>query len=478
MGEAKTISGHWWINGRDKPSHGGVLTEEDGELTLKVVIPGGFSMAAVVQSASHAKEVPETIHGRDEQDKPIVLFGCFRKGHSISQGQEEYEIKALAAAQGSEIPSWHEPIVRSLRVRIQYLHRWLETEYLQEITLPDGTKAWTELRHDNLVFQITEGIQFRIRQESKNKPDNDGRRFSPECEVWLTFDTPRTLEETCDRWVHWIAHFFSLLAGTDLRCEEITISDVDLFALGDTMEDAMTWFDRRTSVLGRCATESRNRMSDPTSFRMLAPYSEVKEQLGQMLKAWYEVGERLDPVVNIFTTVVFHQSLYMTAGFLHLIQALEVYHAKSGHFASTQLPPDEHTERVEKVVKAVPSDLADWTRRKIQAGNYKYLNERLAEIFRANESAAKLLFGDIDVMAGKMAYTRNYFTHYGKGPDPEKFLTQAEIGPLIFKMEHFLWMLLLKEVGAPESARQKVLNRASKIVSRSLGRPKPGAEGV
>ncbi len=476
MANAKTISGHWWIYGRDKPSHAGVLTEEDGELTLKIIIPGGLSIAAVVQSTSHAKDVPAVIAGRDEEDKPVILFGCFRKGHRISQGQEEYEIKALAAVQGSEIPSWHEPIVRSLRVRIEHLHRWLETEYLQETKLADGKTAWTETRHEDLIFPITEGVQLRIRQETDNKPDNDARRFSPNCEVWLTFDTPRSLDETCDKWVNWIGHFFSLLAGTNLWCQEITISDINLFALGDTMDDAMTWFSRRTSVLGRCATDSRSRMSDPTPFRMLAPYSAVEGQMGEMLKAWYEVSERLDAVVNIFTTVVFHQALYMTAGFLHLVQALEVYHAKSGHFASTQLPPDEHTERVKEVVKAVPPELADWTRKKIQGGNYKYLNERLAEIFQANESSAKLLFGDIGVMADKMAYTRNYFTHYGKTPDPEKFLTQVEIGPLIFKLEHFLWMLLLKEIGAPESARQKVLNRASKIVSRSLGRPRPDPE--
>jgi len=204
---------------------------------------------------------------------------------------------------------------------------------------------------------------------------------------------------------------------------------------------------------------------------MAASYSSVRDQLGTMLQRWHTVSERLDAVVGLFTSVVFHHALYSTAEFLFLVQALEVYHARSGHFESYQLPPEEHKKKVEEVLKTVPAEHAEWVRLKIISANYKYLSERLLAVFQANESLAKGLFNNLEETSEKIAYTRNHYTHYTSGTGHEKFIDEDAMAQLNFSLEHFLWALLLKEIGAPESAGRKIIRTAEGASFTTLAGP-------
>jgi len=472
MAEIKKITGRWWIHGKDSPALGGVLSQKDGRLTLRIVnTAGGEAIGQMLAKGAQVglPGVPQVIHGRDSQDKPVSLFGCFCSQHTTSQGEEKYKISALAGVQGCEIESWQKPLIRTVYVRVQHLHRWLESDALERIQLPDGKTAYTSRKYSETVFPITDGVTFRITQSSRHSHGQDGAEFKPDCKIALSFAAPRSLEEICGKWTHWVAHFFSLLVGTNLRLEEIIVSEVDLFSLGKTMDDAAIFFGSQATVLGRTKTKSRTRISNPNPYDMAASYSDVRDQLGTMLQRWHAVSERLDPVVGLFTSVVFHHALYSTAEFLFLVQALEVYHARSGHFDSFQLPPADHKKKVEEIVKTVPAEHAEWVRRKIISANYKYLNERLLAVFQANEDIAKEAFGDLVGTSEKIAYTRNHYTHYTNEAEHEKFIDEAAMARLNFSLEHFLWALLLREIDAPASAADKIIRRAHGARFTTLG---------
>jgi hypothetical protein len=481
MTDPEEITGRWWIHGDSSPPMAGVLSQEGGSLSLRIVnTAGGESVARLLTQGAQVglPAIPNVIRGRDSQDKPVTLFGCFCESHSTSQGEEVYEIAVLAGVQGCDIESWKKPVVRTVFVRLQHFHRWLEMDVLKSVPLPDGKTGWKACEYSEILFPIAEGIDFRITQSLRHKQGQDGDEFRPECKICLSFANPRSMEEVCEKWTHWIAHFFSLLVGTSLRLEEIMVSEVDLFSLGKSIEDAVIYFGSQAKVLGRTQTTIRTRLSDPNPYDMAASYSSVRDQLGTMLQRWHAVSERLDPVVGLFTSVVFHHALYSTAEFLFLVQALEVYHTRSGHFESYQLPPDDHKKKVEEVLRTVPTEHSEWVRRKIISANYKYLNERLLAVFQANESLAKGLFHNLEETSEKIAYTRNHYTHYTSGTGHQKFIDQDTMAQLNFSLEHFLWALLLKEIGAPESAGHKIIRTAERAKFTTLTGPMPPEQAL
>jgi ApeA N-terminal domain 1 len=202
MTDREEITGRWWIHGDTSPPRGGVLSQEGEKLSLKIVnTAGGESVARMLAQSAQVglPVIPNVVRGRDSQDKPVTLFGCFCDGHSVSQGEEVYEISALTGVQDCEIESWQKPVVRTVFVRLQHFHRWLEMDVLKSIPLPDGKTGWKACDYSEVRFPIAEGIEFRITQSLRHKQGQDGDKFRPDCKICLSFATPRSKEEVSRR---------------------------------------------------------------------------------------------------------------------------------------------------------------------------------------------------------------------------------------------------------------------------------------
>ena len=197
-------------------------------------------------------------------------------------------------------------------------------------------------------------------------------------------------------------------------------------------------------------------MSDPLHPYMHAPFEVVKDQLGDMLKRWLEMSDRLEPMINLFSTIAFHQQLYLKAQFLLLVQCLEVYHTQSKHFVSQQLDSKEHKRRSELALKSMPEEIKSWVKQKLKP-NYKSLGERLTEVFQRNIGESARLFCPLDITVDRIKYTRNHLTHYTNDVNSPRYLKQDELGALNFKMEHFIWVLLLRELDAPEECIKRTM---------------------
>jgi len=468
MSENSEISGRWWIDGQSKSPLAGILSVE-GRLELKISIHPGTPAAQVYGNLSleGLPKVPHVIHGRDSEDKPVVLYGCTCHSRTRASGEVLLEISALAGVQGLDIDYWQTPAIKTVTVRIEHLHRWLQCDVLKTVQLSDGKQAWVAKDYSEEKYTIAEGIDLRIIESSHESHGQDRDLFRPDCRIGLTFATPRSLDEICDKWTNWVAHFLSLLVGTSLRVEEISVSDLDLFKEDDSIEAALAFSTNQAKVLGRGQSKARVRNSNPNPFDMPASYSAVKGQLESMLQRWHAMNDELEALVKLFTTVVFHHALYSTAEFLFLVQALEVYHGHSGHFPSWQLQADELKKRRKHMVALAPPEYADWVKEKLSQ-NHKHLGDRITEVFQANQSLAQTAFGDLTGTAERIAYTRNYFTHYNGNTDHKKFLDQDAMARVNWSLEQFLWVILLKELGAPASAFDQIMRRVKTASFTSL----------
>ena len=114
------------------------------------------------------------------------------------------------------------------------------------------------------------------------------------------------------------------------------------------------------------------------------------------------------------------------------------------------------------------------TRERLEAG----ITATVLAVFQANESLAKRLFNNLEETSDKIAYTRNHYTHYTSGTGHEKFIDQDGMAQLNFSLEHFLWALLLKEIGAPESAGHKIIRTAEGAKFTTLAGPKPPEQAL
>ena len=118
MTENNEISGRWWIEGTSGPALGGILSL-DRRLELKIVIPAETPAAKAYSKLGQPclPKVPEVIHGRDSQDKPVILYGCACHSHTRASGEKSLEISALAGVQGLEIDSWQKPVVKAVAIK-------------------------------------------------------------------------------------------------------------------------------------------------------------------------------------------------------------------------------------------------------------------------------------------------------------------------------------------------------------------------
>src|SRR6266496_2850393 len=105
------VDGVWWIHGADHPSRFGTLGwNKENRLELTVKIPEESSLKHDVgpsDESAGTPNVPELIRGRDANNKPITLFGCF-PAREFSESLMIYRIHVLAAVQGLEFTSWSE----------------------------------------------------------------------------------------------------------------------------------------------------------------------------------------------------------------------------------------------------------------------------------------------------------------------------------------------------------------------------------
>jgi hypothetical protein len=240
-----------------------------------------------------------------------------------------------------------------------------------------------------------------------------------------------------------------LLIGTPVRCRETECY------INDPYSESHSGF----PVEGKLIREStREREThDLRTEAMLAPYPEISNSFADIIKTWHRVASDLEPVVDLFSTVTFHRSLHTEAQFLFLVQALEVYHARL--FDSRAMPSEEHAARVEAVVATAPPAFQEWARRTLRAANYKYLDERLTDIFQKHASEAKRLFPDLPKLPEKIRYTRNYLTHYTGDPDSPRFLNTKEMVRVNWYLRIFIWICLLKEIGVSDKAVERLISR-------------------
>jgi hypothetical protein len=448
--EQDTIDGRWWIYGPEAaPEFGTLSITEAGDLSLLVKIPQNLSTSEAMQQTFEpaGTSIPRRIVGRDAHNKPVTLFGCFALP-TTSEGLKSYRISAIAGVHGGEFQSWSEECVHAACFDIDILHEWLGSNVVATVEIPGQPQAFRPAKQDDLVADVCAGVKMRIAPFVAPSWSTSEFILRPRHQLWLHFSAPQKLSEIDDWWKPWITRLFSLLAGEAIHCLQLDLYTADPYSPKVVSPPETIRLLRR----GR-----RHKPADIHTFAMLAPYPAIGEQWAHVVQQWFAVSSKLEPVVDLFSTVAFHQRLHTQAEFLFLVQALEVYHASVAN--SKELPTDEHNKRVEAVVAAAPMELKEWVRRKLTSANFRYLDERLREMLDKHRTEAERLFHNLHELPEKIRYTRNHLTHYSGDPNDARYLKPAEMNKVSWYLRVFLWVCLLNEIDVKGPAIARLIQK-------------------
>jgi hypothetical protein len=437
--EERKIEGRWWVEGSSGPSYFGTLTSSRKKLQLIVKIPQDLTIdEAMLQTVDAPDIPPDVILGRNAYNQPITLFGCFCRPET-REGLKTLRIDAIAAIDGLEVADWNQPAIRTALIQIDPISIWLGGQALIA-TNKNGKEGFTLPSVTDLSFQISEGVELGIWCSTGISSSQEKVSFTQGSSVWLQFDRPRSVQEISDDWVPWVDRLFSLLIGSGIRHQSVTCHEDKFF--GENSKPL-----GKKGELIRKGGRAPTRADEISLLDMVTRYSELSDNFGKIIAKWTEVADRYEALVDLFSIAAFNRSLHTQAEFLFLVQALEVYHARSPSFDSMLVAKDAHKARVERAVTAVPDDLKDWVERTLRAANNKHLDVRLSEIFKLHLNESTKIFGSDPSLAEKIRYTRNHLTHHTGDETSPKLLTRNHLVQVSWNLRTFIWVCLLKEIG-------------------------------
>jgi hypothetical protein len=459
MRSQDSIRGRWWIHGAEGQPLPGTLDVGVGSPKLSIWSPCEKGVEDILLQSANGDsfKITEVIHGQDEENRPVTLFGCGVSEHGSSQGLEHWQIFALAAVKGLHINSWSEPVVRAVSINLELLNRWFGRNLLIPSVSENQQPTYSQVEVIDLPFFVESGVQIRFSDSVLRSTSWDEDQFRHGSSVCFHFEGPRSMAEVSSHWVPWVIRLFGMLIGTTVHTTEVRVFTEDPYQPGSSM------FGCEGLLLRSGKSERKqNRSRDPLPHEMIASFSTVKDKLDQLVVQWNRVCSELEPMLALFSAVALHHSLYLEARFLFLVQALEIYHSRSSCFESKDLPKDEHASRVAAAEAVLPNEIWPWAKGKLSL-NSRSLKQKLLDIFTAHKAESPRLIGDIENAASKIAYTRNHLTHHHENVDEKRLLTSAEIGRFSWCLESLTWVILLKEIGLGGSPVEHIVRKAEGI---------------
>ena len=455
MRNRRTIQGRWWAQGDNQPPHFGVLAFEPEErLTLRVRIPRDPNrglLASLLDLDDPALAVQPVIHGEDQSGRPVTLFGCSCDSRSSTAKCRTIEIASLAALINSKCSSWADECFRAVEVEYSLLHNWIDQRFIPARESPDGKGSFLLPR--DILIDLLPGTRLQITTgfPSKTLISKPGLQFNPR--VLFHFPAPLNIENVLSEYTGVFQNLLCLLTGRTVFYDRISLYESDPFE-GERPTPPPS------ADLLRCCSGVMTAERELHGSMMLSNYAELAGHLPGIVQKWFELHESLESVVGLFMLVRSQRVRTMQTRFLLLAQALEVYHAHSAQFTSTEMSRAEHKERVRNLVGCVPEEDRAWLKEKLAYSNQKTLAVRIADVLAAHRQEASHLTTGIPDFAEKVKNTRNYYTHYGQEALRQRKVARGRaLVQISFALEGLIGACLLKEIGLQGKPLERLLSR-------------------
>lgn len=434
----------------------------------------------------------EVIHGNFQSGIKVSLFECYMLSYSASSPvpffNASFEVCTAFFGKHLQGKKTSDLKFKKMTLYLSHLEEWLFLPPVFDLKEETGLLNFIYDNHPQkneneytLTYKHPEIPSFKI---SIDRVETEIKLF-PELNIYSEGYYDRSFKRCCslslscniEKSFDWfwkvsrkLENFLSLLTDSESRCVKF------LLFTNDKENNCLTILRERAHVV----YDKKFRSS-----RMIVSYKSIEKIFKEILETWFKKSDELQPVLDLFFLVKNNTGIAVQTEFLHLVQAVEVFHRKTD---SSRYLSEEDFEKLKcKIIKKIKNDLRgvggfrESFLNKLKYGNELSLRQRLKKIVSSldeklypSDSQGKISLSnllleneDVKIIVDK----RNELTH--KGPKKRGHLEVEKLYYYNTKLSILLSYLILIETGVPKNLvsegliREKghILNKINNISS-------------
>lgn len=400
--ENRNYDGSWWVPENADNTVG-------GQFAFSATSGGRLEALGVLSDAQLGAiadvRVP-VIHGTisaGASGNDVTLLDCHRGGTRLHGRYGKQQFIPSVAVIGAHLTSIEQLKIRTCEVGFTQLPNWLAWTGF-EFRLPKGRwrvgkKLKYTLKYTPITFPVIRTPIGTIRFVTRSLPPlGPTRSYALQEWVGLQFRPRKPLAfHDFRRGPLWYPQNFFTFAA-DHRNTTTSVY-ANLVGVADAVE---LLFGQRSEA---------DAPAQP--LEMLFCYPDIAARAPQVFSQWFDLYDRLGPALNSAYSVLYSQIASVDTRFLNVIQAVESYDRRT-HGAGA-VTPEEHQERVARIVAGAPDADVEWLTGKLSHSYEAFLNERLLRFFeRLGRPFWSRMFASRTKMKRqlwKIAEWRNALTH-------------------------------------------------------------------
>jgi hypothetical protein len=436
------IQGNWWLPDAPETEHGGVLsfTFQEG---LSLYVFGTFSDDIEQRKVTHV----DTIHGIAGA-MFVSLCRCSVVRRPLQQPTDIASSRVFSvwsigfALMGHEQHFSHDHRFSTVAFELGHLRDWLgtsgittEIEHTEGIDEPYDVTA--RFRQPSPLKGETNDLQIEIRLNAGfSEPRSGSVRIEERCEARVSVKEPLDIET----WLAKVVRPFTDL----ISFATAAFNDLTEFRVFDPGDQEAPRRRPGTRVVHSHSQQSLPPERALPKEALLFSAEQVADRFGDVMDRWPAIGNELDSVFGLFFGVQYSGQPYPEYRFYSMVQALESYHRRRRR--NYALEKVKHLERLDSILKVVPTQHRKWLDEKLRYSNEPSLRGRMKDLTSEWEAFLLPIVGDRKSFVDKVVNTRNYYTHYD-----ESLRQSAARGEELIRLTDILFVTmqacLLQELG-------------------------------
>lgn len=186
-------------------------------------------------------------------------------------------------------------------------------------------------------------------------------------------------------------------------------------------------------------------------------YTDIEPEIEQIFQSWFKKFNDLEPILDLYFSVVHENRTYFRDRIITLLNALEAYHQslyEENYVTTKDIEKYFANQTEEDVIQFSKQSVAD-LESKLESVEYPLLKYRLTELIEDTDPVKKVLSDEYETHVDTLISVRNEFAH---GSDIESSDTE---GTTIQALPELIMEgLLLTEVGISSDQIQDYLRRS------------------
>lgn len=408
----------------------------------------------------------DIISGRTIQGSEVTLYDCYVAQEKIRVGaNRKYEslIDVKYVYDGIKANKKGDLLFHEVNFRFTNLDEWAYVKGFDLYTVEDCDFSLIHKHPDSVIFEIDKDTTISINTGLVSPMAlivEKEVKVTQRVYVSIQHNSPQPIEKS----IELIKSFMGLVSlgiGRAVNFTEIFGFNPNHYqSIG---ENERKHFYKIRVYNGKFTDEQYNGV-DPRD--TLLNLQDIKENFGEIMKAWLEKSLLLQPVIDLYLTSLNYSEMSIERHFLTLVQALEAFHRRTRQ--NFVIPDEVHRQRNKMIVETAPEEHRPWLKQILYYGNEPTLKDRLIELTHDGPDYW-VFFNDkqeAEKFSTDVKNTRNYHTHYDQKLS-KKALTGEELELACFYLKIMIEYYLLKEIGIEKDfVREKIVRVGNRIRDR------------